>query len=1356
MNNNFIRLLLVLFFITTIIVIIEPRAFAQAHPSHLPPIGSLISLSAPDDNHMTTVTGLAGATASNARVFVMNFDSGSVAVVDSDDQGAFSAEVFAPYGSQIIVRQDAQKLHLNDEFLNSGFFTHDQVVLGATQLFRQRDENPLTFDGTRVVELEPENPFPAWQLSGAVNSNALEPGDAFRVTGTLTILSTLQENKPEPVVGCIQLERHTQQDGTQIIPRARFVSTFLTATGFPIERHMNRTESFEPCFDVAFGKVSNNTWQAEIDWKFTIPESTLPGYYLPHASICCFSNLKPEPPPTEFHFAQPGSGHFQLPLLKVGNAMPPRMFLHLLTDSFHNGSRGVNAIENRGEFNLTSIAAQSDVFIIPMVEPFTGEPISYSLEPFVPQATLGERSTPTRRMAIFDLPSGEMSVTVEKPNGKKKFLGPAQISHVGMSTSEKNANGELLNIDGQHMTDALQLKTAGKAFNFVFDEYGLHIIRVDAAVDDIWGNTWTGSGTFEVWVANPLVIDTAVLPGAVFQEGDTLNTGVVVSPAGPASVTLTYTIAPDSDESRLEHQYVLGRANRFGHFQSHIPGFELDQAGEYRVDVTARYTDDQGGLWMGSRTWGGVVARKNPPIVAHGRRGADFLSEIGPQWFTATEIGIEGGNQHVHFPFANGDIQWLDEADAAVPVTSFQDLDGQLADLFRGRLHDELVIQPPGTLEDRILAGEIPLMSGRPEPVDAHLDPESIDLWAYSYRVSERPLVRVREMIGEDRILPYWRFDEQYARQVGVGVLGDLPNEIKFQYGGVVIRGAALPRPEYAIHGSLFVLVPAGEDGIVSRTFPPFQGNGGGPSGGPIITFKGEDIDLLINLRAVRPGSVMEVGDTFSLAGAIGPTLDARVSYTLTKPSGAKLNFSGRANPVGYYYDPQDDFILDQPGIYVVDLKVIFDRRTSAGQVTEPFPSGNVLGSDAGRFYFYVVDANSQPMNLDLASESLIEPADGDLYTLDVKAVLPQGYAITAAHVTTMMPGTILESRQLSTSLPLTYHLNINELGEEVPNLDLSPELADLLTISIYAQAQDQEGATHHLGRVINLHGDQVYAVESSAQGSQINVSHAGAWFNPDTAGQGQFIDVDSEKQFMFVSWFTYTDAASAHPFEQRWLTAQGNYSGSTAELDLFESLGGQFDDPQAVTTTRIGEVTLFFNDCGNGQMAYSLDEEGLQGIFPLLRVIPGSGNVCEERGGNTTQVVDINAGMDGAWFDDNTPGQGFFIDAHSDMEGGNFIFVSWFTYGEETASGQRWLTAQGSFEGSIAELDVFETTGGSFDDPQAPGTNKVGTMNIDFADCADAQLTYSLTDDGAEGDITITRVIPGGQALCEELTGTD
>jgi hypothetical protein len=51
---------------------------------------------------------------------------------------------------------------------------------------------------------------------------------------------------------------------------------------------------------------------------------------------------------------------------------------------------------------------------------------------------------------------------------------------------------------------------------------------------------------------------------------------------------------------------------------------------------------------------------------------------------------------------------------------------------------------------------------------------------------------------------------------------------------------------------------------------------------------------------------------------------------------------------------------------------------------------------------------------------------------------------------------------------------------------------------------------------------------------------------------------------------------------------------------------------------------------------------------------------------------------------------------------------------------------------------------------------NQVGTMTIDFTDCSNAQLSYMLTDDGIDGDMAISRLIPGGQALCEELAGAD
>ena len=525
-----------------------------------------------------------------------------------------------------------------------------------------------------------------------------------------------------------------------------------------------------------------------------------------------------------------------------------------------------------------------------------------------------ERSQPGRRMPLFKFPSGNLDIEVTAPSGAKTSLGPSPFKQIAIR-SPANGDGRLVETGGQHATNITQLRTMDSQFDFLFDEYGKHIIRVDMSIDDDWGNNWTGSGTFEVWVAQPLVVDTTVFPGMSFQQGDALSTGVTISPAGPAEIEYRYMIAPDSVLENRHSTVVRGRANRFGQFIGQpVP---LDEAGEYRADVTARYVDEQGVLWMGSKTWGGVVARPDPPIVAHGKRAIDKSPEIGPQWFTRVGLGEPEGDSHLPFPYISGDIQWVHTGDAAVPAVSFQDLTGDFEDLFLRRLTEPGI--GPGNLQEQIAVGAIPLMSGGLHDQDPHMNPELTDLWAYSYLTSQRPLVRVRELITESSVRPYWRFDETYHRQVGMGLDGDRINEIKFQYSGVVIRGPALDRPEYAIHGSLFVLVhPPDEDNVGTRTFPPFQGNGGGPSGGPIITHKGKDIDLLINLRASRPGSIFEVGDTFSMAGAFGPTLPARVRYTITRPDGSRLNFNTnakrRANPVGYYYNPDDDFALDQAG----------------------------------------------------------------------------------------------------------------------------------------------------------------------------------------------------------------------------------------------------------------------------------------------------------------------------------------------------------------------------------------------------------------------------------------------------------
>src|SRR5262249_29598567 len=154
-------------------------------------------------------------------------------------------------------------------------------------------------------------------------------------------------------------------------------------------------------------------------------------------------------------------------------------------------------------------------------------------------------------------------------------------------------------------------------------------------------------------------------------------------------------------------------------------------------------------------------------------------------------------------------------------------------------------------------------------------------------------------------------------------------------------------------------------------------------------------------LTGVRPGSVLEVGDTFSVSGAIGPPLPGLVNWTVTKPDGQQLPFTSRGNRVGYVYRPENDFVVDQPGIWTVDVRLTFDGVTSAGQVSQPFPSGDVLGTAAGRFFVYVVPQGSPTLAVAVPRSAFLTPPAA----FDASAVLPGGATVERAHVTVMMPG---------------------------------------------------------------------------------------------------------------------------------------------------------------------------------------------------------------------------------------------------------------------------------------------------------------------------------------------------------------
>ena len=132
--------------------------------------------------------------------------------------------------------------------------------------------------------------------------------------------------------------------------------------------------------------------------------------------------------------------------------------------------------------------------------------------------------------------------------------------------------------------------------------------------------------------------------------------------------------------------------------------------------------------------------------------------------------------------------------------------------------------------------------------------------------------------------------------------------------------------------------------------------------------------------------------------------------------------------------------------------------------------------------------------------------------------------------------------------------------------------------------------------------------------------------------------------------------------------------------------------------------------------------------------------------------------GVNGAWVNVNTLGQGLLMDVYPDI---NLLFAAWFTWDTTPADAgaaaeigdpnQRWLTAQGGFEGDTATLVVYLSRGGLFDDPAPVENEPAGTMTIQFLKCDEALVTYNL-DGGQSGSFTVNKIAPDNNATCAML----
>lgn len=331
--------------------------------------------------------------------------------------------------------------------------------------------------------------------------------------------------------------------------------------------------------------------------------------------------------------------------------------------------------------------------------------------------------------------------------------------------------------------------------------------------------------------------------------------------------------------------------------------------------------------------------------------------------------------------------------------------------------------------------------------------------------------------------------------QQGMGSEGELPNDLKWQFGVAIFKRLDMGIGEVAIYASLWVEIPE-TDPRRSRVFPPFQGAAGGPSGGPVLVLKGEEIDLFFLPTTVQSGAVLELGNLFVFAGQVGPPLASQVTYTVTSPSGASFGGAGQANAIGYYADPEGVFSVDEPGVWTVQIEVLHDGDTSAGPVEPPFPTGGTLGSDDGSYHFFVIDPAAPSLDAGLEQFTIAElgisDADIEADPLTTKPTtvgpihflfeIPAGWTDVEAHYVIRMPGFILETgHYLVVEGKAGVVYDPVRLSADFPNIDLrsrqnrAPGLADEVLITIYLSGRDPSGAPVHAAKLLTLVGEDIY-----------------------------------------------------------------------------------------------------------------------------------------------------------------------------------------------------------------------------------------------------------------------------------------
>lgn len=412
------------------------------------------------------------------------------------------------------------------------------------------------------------------------------------------------------------------------------------------------------------------------------------------------------------------------------------------------------------------------------------------------------------------------------------------------------------------------------------------------------------------------------------------------------------------------------------------------------------------------------------------------------------------------------------------------------------------------------------------------------------------------------------------------------------------------------------------------------------------ITAEGNDSVFVSNLANAPSGIVIDSSGTIFVA-----TYNGGIIYSVSE-DGVVTQIATANGPVGLALD-------DQQNLYVAECNINRISRIDNGSLVTiangqgmACPNGLVKGHDGAMYTvnfdnggMYRVTLNGQVSlfaTIPGGGNGHVEYYDGKYYVTARNA--HQIYQVDTSGNVSLLAGTGSDGNLDGDSLSATFS-RPNGLG-------LSPDGSNL-----YVTGNSNFSAPTLAIRKIEL------AQVSQEDAISINNGLSGTWYNSETPGQGFLFDINDDSKLFFGGWFTYNNSGTSKSIgapEHRWYSIQGLFDEKTAQIPIFNSTGGFFDDPTETQSDEVGQFTATFSSCNQGTIEYQFNvgNNNVSGGFDITRLTPDS--FCQE-------IIDSNPtdpqervkityiGNEGVFISDGL--EGFLVDAIGSF-GGFFIDV--------------------------------------------------------------------------------------------------